>query len=198
MTKNHPSSPDYWSTRYKEGRTGWDLKKHHPFLPTLRSYITGLKNKRVLVVGAGAGHDAEYFSHHGAQVTALDFSPEAKIFFNAYYPDSKVNYVIDDFFSFSTNNPFDLIVEHTLLCAIAPQRRADYFQSVSRNTKPKGLWAGIIWTKTGVDQGPPFSVPTLQTKNYLQDSGFQIHVERDASPCATGRENEFFILAKKG
>lgn len=199
MTRDHLSTSEYWSQRYQDGKTGWDMKKHHPFLPTMRSYLEPLKGKSVLVIGAGPGHDAEFFSHHGADVTAYDFSSEAKNLFHAYYPDSHVNYQQMDLFDChkQTEKTFDIIIEHTLLCAIDPKRYPDYFKAIKELTHKDSIWAAIIWNNTGVEEGPPFSVSQHIVKNHLKDIDFNIHVERDIEPMAPNRNHEWFVLAKK-
>ena len=49
----------YWSKRYKEERTGWDIG--FPSLP-LKTYIDQLENKdlKILIPGAGNAYEAEY------------------------------------------------------------------------------------------------------------------------------------------
>jgi len=65
----------YWSTRYDEARTGWDIG--YPSTP-LKTYIDQLtdKNTRILIPGAGNAHEAAYLFEKGFLNTViLDISP---------------------------------------------------------------------------------------------------------------------------
>ncbi|SHI83533.1 Thiopurine S-methyltransferase (TPMT) [Algibacter luteus] len=50
---------NYWTQRYNERQTGWDVGK--PTTP-LKTYIDQLKNKslKILIPGAGNAYEAEY------------------------------------------------------------------------------------------------------------------------------------------
>ena len=54
----------YWSSRYAEERTGWDIG--HPSTP-LKEYIDQLQNKnlKILIPGAGNAYEAEYLFEQG-------------------------------------------------------------------------------------------------------------------------------------
>lgn len=192
------SNPAYWSMRYRERKNGWDQMRPHPFLKHAHAYLGDVSKKKLLVIGAGPGHDAEYFSDVAGKVTALDFSEEAKAHFRAYYPDSKVEYVVGDFFTADLGK-FDVVLEHTLLCAIDPKRYGDYFAAVERALNPGGFYAAIVWNKSPVgDAGPPFSVPNATVLSHLKKRGFKIHVECPVEPTVPGREGtETFFYACK-
>src|SRR5258706_15648666 len=68
--------PGFWEEIYQGGRAGWDLGK--PTATFQRLLASGeLAPGRLLVVGAGRGHDAREFAHHGFDVTAVDFAADA-------------------------------------------------------------------------------------------------------------------------
>jgi SAM-dependent methyltransferase len=192
------STAEYWNNRYVNRRNGWDNGRAHPYLAHAMSYMQNLNEKSVLVIGAGPGHDAFYFSHYAKSVTALDFSTEAKTHFEKYYPETKIQYVVGDFFAWTKDQgQFDIVFEHTLLCAIDPSRYADYFSAVNECVKPNSFFAGIVWNKSPVDQGPPFSVPNATVLNFLKPH-FDIHVESPVDETIPGREGtETFFYAKK-
>lgn len=186
--------------RYLERRNGWDRGIAHPFLPNVLSYLGDLVQKSVLVVGAGPGHDAERLARVAGEVVALDFSREAEGHFKKYYPDSKVRYVTQDFFAPSgSGRTFDVVFEHTLLCAISPARYSDYFCALDRRTHPGSAFAAIVWNDSPVgDNGPPFSVATKTVTDYLKKIGFKIHAECPVDKTFPGQEDsETFVYAKK-
>jgi alkanesulfonate monooxygenase SsuD/methylene tetrahydromethanopterin reductase-like flavin-dependent oxidoreductase (luciferase family) len=67
------NSPQKWDNNYRRGSDGWDLGGPTPVfkrLASTRRFTPG----RMIVLGAGRGHDAREFSCHGFKVTAVDFS----------------------------------------------------------------------------------------------------------------------------
>ncbi len=66
--------PEKWETDYEHGTDGWDLGGSAPVFERLVS-SGRLQPGRMIVPGAGRGHDAREFSRHGFQVTAVDFAP---------------------------------------------------------------------------------------------------------------------------
>ncbi len=69
---------------------------------------------------------------------------------------------------------FDYILEYTCFCAIDPQRRADYIESVSSLLKPGGHYIALafpIGKRTG---GPPFLVSPDELIDPLSDHGFEL------------------------
>lgn len=54
------SEETYWTTRYKEKKTGWDIG--YPSTP-IKAYADQLTDKqlKILIPGAGNAYEAEYF-----------------------------------------------------------------------------------------------------------------------------------------
>ncbi|MEM9245793.1 MAG: methyltransferase domain-containing protein, partial [Cyanobacteria bacterium P01_F01_bin.153] len=50
---------------------------------------------------------------------------------------------------------FDLIIEHTCFCAINPEQRPDYVESMASLLKPEGILVGVFFTHNRPG-GPPF------------------------------------------
>jgi len=199
-SENPFSLPEYWSGRYRRGETGWDNQRPHPYLEeVLRRHPETIRGKDVLVIGAGPGHDAELFSRSGAKrVVALDFSEAAKKSFQKYYPDSRVEYALLDFFHPPPDLKAETVFEHTLLCAIDPARYGDYFRSLQKVLLPGGNYLALIWNQTPAGKnGPPFSTPNRVVEEGLK-GGFKI-LEREAvTATIPGRENtETFFLAER-
>lgn len=135
----------YWSTRYQENNTGWDIG--YPSTP-LRTYIDQLtdKNLRILIPGAGNAYEAEYLCKSGfSNVFVLDISEEPLAALKARapeFPDS--NLLQENFFNHSGN--YDLILEQTFFCSFEPtkENRSMYAKKMSElletESKLVGLW----------------------------------------------------------
>lgn len=73
MQKN-PEEQNYWTQRYHEERTGWDIG--YPSTP-IKEYVDQLTHKdiSILIPGAGNAYKAEYLWKQGFQnVFVLDIS----------------------------------------------------------------------------------------------------------------------------
>ena len=73
-----------------------------------------------------------------------------------------IDYRIGDFLSDEPHQPFDLVFEHTLFCAIPPVRRDDYVQALRRWLKPGGLYLAVNYMITEDNGEPPFSTTTAE------------------------------------
>ncbi len=193
------SSEVFWNELYVSGQTGWDQGAPHPELLRLMAQQPELfKGLRVLVPGAGAGHDAVALTTLASHVTALDFSPEARLRFQLLYPDSLLTYVTGDFFA-PPELAVDVIWEHTCLCAIHPTRRAEYFASVKNILPSGGLLVGILYNKAkSREEGPPFStandeILALSERDFLVEF---IGPVQNTFPNREGRES-LVLLRKK-
>lgn len=90
-----------------------DLEPSPYLLEWLNNCPKKTKSKRAVVVGCGVGDDAEALSKEGYEVTAFDISPEAIRLCKNRYPDTKVNYLVEDLFDYPSDwkENFDLIYE---------------------------------------------------------------------------------------
>lgn len=147
-------SDEFWNNRYVEGTTGWDLGV---VSPPIRAYVDQLedKNLKILIPGAGNGHEAVYLFKSGfTNVHVLDFAELAIQSFlktNPNFPESQVHKA--DFFEFS--DTFDLIIEQTLFCAIDPKLRTKYAEKSASLLLNGGKLVGLLFNRE-FDGGPPF------------------------------------------
>jgi SAM-dependent methyltransferase len=151
------SKHDFWTNIYQTETPGWDLGRESVILGAILPQLK-LNKARVLVLGAGAGHDAAYFARQGHVVTAVDFSPEA-------IQRAKTNYgsmenlkiLQSDVFKLppEMDGRYDLVFEHTCYCAIPPERRNDLVKVWKRVLAPKGDLLGIFFVNEK-RLGPPF------------------------------------------
>jgi Thiopurine S-methyltransferase (TPMT) len=167
------NQPDWWSHIYRTEEPRWDLGGPTPVLAQVLPQLK-LQRSRILVLGAGRGHDAAWFAEQGHIVTAVDFSEEAIKAARAQYSHlSQLTFVQADVFQLPTsmNGAFDIVFEHTLYCAISPNRRADLARVWRRVLSENGHLLGIFETRDKVS-GPPFGGNEWEVRARLQ-KGFR-------------------------
>ena len=190
-----PHGPEGWEERYREGRTHWDLGAAPPCLVRL---IEGLPRGRlrVLVPGAGFGHDAIAWARAGHEVTAVDFAPSAVAGLRRRAREAGVHVAVleADVFRLpaSLDGAFDAVWEQTCYCAIAPGRRAEYVEVMARALVPGGAFHGLFWHH-GREGGPPYDVTPEQVRATFAVRFELVSLEPvPDSPAARG--NEFLAL----
>jgi hypothetical protein len=94
-------------------RVFWADLEPGPYLLEWLETSSSLRDKKAITVGCGVGDDAEALSVAGYEVTAFDISPEAIRLCKNRYPDSKVNYLVEDLFNCPKEwaGSFDLVYE---------------------------------------------------------------------------------------
>ena len=163
------SNDTFWSERYKNQETGWDLNREAPalaeFLPRLK-----LSRQRIAVLGCGAGHDAAFLAKQGHTVTGFDFSNEAiSRAVERYGSIEGLQFQKADVFALpeSMNGRFDLIFEHTCYCAVTPERRSELVNVWRRLLTPRGHVLGIFFVMEK-PAGPPFGGSEWEIRQRLK------------------------------
>ena len=134
----------YWSARYKEKRTGWDIG--YPATP-LKHYIDQLNDKTlsILIPGAGNAYEAEYLWKSGFKnVFVMDISEFPLKEFQKRNPDfPKQQVLLEDFFQHQKQ--YDLIFEQTFFCSFIPSdaNRNAYAKQMAHLLKPAGKLVGV-------------------------------------------------------
>lgn len=150
-------TPCYWQARYDQGQTGWDRGAASPTL--VRWLTTGaLRPCRILVPGCGRGHEVVALARAGFDVTGVDFAPAAVAAARARLASEDVIATIAqaDLFAYQPDEPFAAIYEQTCLCALPPERWADYERRLATWLAPGGrLYAAFM--QTDAADGPPFA-----------------------------------------
>ena len=195
------NSPSFWEKSYRSGRTGWDLGMPTPVFQRLAESEIFSPGK-MLVICAGRGYDARLFARRGFQVTAVDFADQAvKEMQSMLNPDLSMEVIQADLFDLPAfmQEEFDYILEYTCFCAIDPQRRTDYIESVSSLLKPGGYYIALAFPIAQRTGGPPFLVTPDELIDPLGDRGFELITREIPGDSVPGREGieELLILKKK-
>lgn len=170
------NKPDFWEEVYQHGRAGWDLGGPTPVFQHLLAEQEFPPGK-MIVLGAGRGHDARFFAHQGFDVVAIDFADEAVEAMRALDdPQVPLKILQQDIFTLplTLNAMFDYILEYTCFCAIDPSRRAEYADLVTRLIKPRGIYIDLAFPLDTHQGGPPFSVSVPEILRLFSGRGFKL------------------------
>jgi SAM-dependent methyltransferase len=198
---NDVNSPRKWDADYTHHTDGWDLGGPTPVFKRLilsKQLIPG----RMIVLGAGRGHDAREFARHGFQVTAVDFASQAiHAMEHLNDPQAPIEILQHDLFKLphELDNSFDYALEYTCFCAIDPTRRSDYADVVTGLLKPGGIYIDLAFPLDGRQGGPPFAVTVPEVRNLFQARGFRLishEVPSDSIRPRRGAE-ELLIFQKE-
>ena len=154
------NTPQKWEADYERGTDRWDLGGATPVFKRLAD-SNRFKPGRMIVLGAGRGHDAREFSRHGFEVTAVDFSEYVvKQMRELNIPDAPIEILQHDIFTLpdELSGTFDYLLEYTCFCAIDPRRRSEYADLVTRLLKPDGIYIDLAFPLDNRAGGPPFAV----------------------------------------
>lgn len=188
----------WWTDVYKNEVTpGWDLKLPHPAFTDTFPRMKQPRS-RVLILGAGEGHDASYFSQMGHLVTAVDFSEEAIARAKNNYQSFPINFMQGDAFHLPRvyDKSFDLVVEHTFYCAIPPDRRNELVSTWNRCLVSGGLLMGVFFV-TEKRGGPPFGASEWEIRQRLQPDYHILFWGRWRQSPGGRQGKELFVLAQK-
>lgn len=189
----------YWSDIYQaEENPGWNLNEaaeaFKDMLPRLK-----LPKSRILVLGAGEGHDAAFFAQAGHVVTAVDFSLEAITRGQKKYAHlSNLSFYQSDIFLLPQewNFSFDIVVEHTCFCAIAPDKRNELVRLYRRMLHEEGQLLGVFFAMEK-RSGPPYGGTEWELRKRTENSFHYLFWGRLRNSLEKRMGRELFVLAKK-
>lgn len=151
----------FWEQSYRDQATPWDLGGPTPVFERLIR-DEAIPKGRLLIPGAGRGYDALAFAEAGFEVTAIDLSETACQQLRTAASKRGVTLEVrhGDFFALQATGDFDLALEYTFYCAIAPEQRAVYRDQMARLLRPEGLLFGLFFplNEPRPNQGPPYGV----------------------------------------
>ncbi len=157
----------FWSSRYRSGTTGWDIGSASP---PIYQYLCQIDTKsvEVLVPGAGSAYEVAMAWQLGfAKIHLLDISSiPIQGFLERFplFPAAQVHH--QDFFDHS--GKYDLILEQTFFCALAPVLRATYAEKMHSLLKPGGRLVGVLFNREFGSEGPPFGGTAEEYLAYFQ------------------------------
>lgn len=188
---------DYWTKRYQDQETGWDVGE---VSTPLKAYIDQLTNKelKILIPGAGNAYEAEYLYKKGFKnVFVIDISEEPLRNILKRSPDFPSEQLIHgDFFEHTTT--YDLIIEQTFFCAIDPSLRSNYAKKMERLLNKGAKLVGVLFDDPLNTEHPPFGGNKVEYVNYFEP----YFTFKTFDPCynsikpRAGREL-FIVLEKK-
>lgn len=146
---------NYWTERYDNDQTGWDLGM---VSPALKTYFDQLEDKsiKILIPGGGNSYEAEYLFNNGFKnVFVVDVAEAPLENIKKRVPNFPSNQLIlGDFFNL--NDSYDLIIEQTFFCAINPALRMDYVTKMRELLKTDGKLVGLLFNVPLNTDHPPF------------------------------------------
>lgn len=194
--KSGKMNKDFWSQRYEENRTGWDIGE---ISRPLKEYIDQLKDKnlKILIPGAGNSYEAEYLFRKGFQkVHVIDISEKPLQNLKNRIPDFPDSQIIEGDF-FQLKDEFDLILEQTFFCAIPVEKRSDYAKHSAEILRPGGKMAGLLFKFPLTEDGPPFGGSKEEYLQYFSPY-FEIEILEEAYNSIKPRQgNELFFKFHK-
>ncbi|MDP6921560.1 MAG: methyltransferase domain-containing protein [Lutibacter sp.] len=186
----------YWKQRYLQKQTGWNIG--YPS-PPLTNYCQQLRDKncKILIPGVGKGYEIDWLQKQGfGQVYGLDITDEpleAILKRNPSFP--KTQLIKTDFFHHKGH--YDLILEQTFFCALPPDRRNDYVQTMASLLRKNGKLCGVFFDINTTGEEPPFG-GSLQEYETLFRPYFTIRVlERCYNSIKARQGNELFAIFEK-
>jgi len=189
----------YWSNRYVEGLTGWDIG--HASTP-IKAYVDQLSNKelRILIPGAGRGYEAEYLYEEGfSQVHMLDISSQPLLDFQSRVPEFPKDQLIQANF-FDHKGTYDLILEQTFFCSFEPHKetRELYAQQMHKLLRPGGKLVGL-WFDHPLDINGkrPFGGSKEEYLSYFLPYFKKVQLERCYNSILPRAERELFGILEK-
>ncbi|CAZ94179.1 methyltransferase domain-containing protein [Zobellia galactanivorans] len=192
---------DYWTQRYKENNTGWDIG--YPSTP-IKTYVDQLtdKNLSILIPGAGNAYEAEYLWKEGFKnVFVMDVSEIPLEHFLNRNPDFPKAQLLQENF-FEHQGQYDLILEQTFFCSFPPtdDNRNAYARQMAKLLKPKGKLVGLWFDipLTGDMEKRPFGGSKELYLNHLNPFFKTTTFTRCYNSIGPRADNELFgIFVKK-
>jgi len=196
MTPNRSFSNEFWSQRYEQNQTGWDLGE---ISSPLKAYIDQLEDKdlKILIPGAGNAYEAEYLFKQGFRnVYVADISEKPLQNLLSRVPDFPKDHLLNINF-FEIDDKFDLILEQTFFCALPINSRKDYAEKTAELLKQNALLSGLLFSFPLTENGPPFGGSKEEYLTYFRPY-FEIEILEICYNSIKPRQgNELFFKFRK-
>ncbi len=194
------NEPVDWERWYQAGDTPWDLGGPTPVFARLIREAR-LTPGKLLIPGAGRGYDALAFAQAGFEVTSVDLAPSACQALRERAEKAGVELEVrqGDFFALDEAATYDLVMEYTFYCAIAPSQRQAYRDQMARLLKPGGLLFGLYFplNKPLDAGGPPFGVRREAIEASFTEYFDLVHAEQPEDSIKPRRGNEILMIWRR-
>lgn len=170
-------SKEFWSKRYSDNKTGWDLGE---VSPPIKAYFEQVEDRsiKILIPGCGNAYEAEYLFNSGfknVNVIDLAAAPLQNLRGRVeLFPEDQTHQ--GNFFDHE--GAYDLIVEQTMFCAIDPTLRQAYADKVYDLLVPGGKLIGLLFNRD-FEGGPPFGGSVEEYLGYFKTKFSKV----DITPC---------------
>ncbi|KAG6875013.1 hypothetical protein C0992_005555 [Termitomyces sp. T32_za158] len=181
--------PATWDAAWQANVTPWDAGTHQPPLQEVveSGVINFPRHGQALVPGCGMGYDTIYLaSALNLKVLGTDVSEtaieraRAHLATNNIPPPGEVSFEAGDFFSFKSEDKFDVVYDYTFFVAIPPKRRVEWAQQMISLVKPGGYLITLVWPiEPQSEVGPPFFV---RVEHYAEVLGEAFEKVFDKAP----------------
>ncbi|KAI9089447.1 S-adenosylmethionine: halide ion methyltransferase [Phlyctochytrium arcticum] len=192
--------PDGWSRAWEASITPWDHGKAAPaFTDLIKSNeVPELSKGRALVPGCGSGYDVLLLAGTEGRDVAigLDVSAAAKTVAEKLRDEhkispSKAQFVTSDFFAYNPSQPFDVIYDHTFLCALTPDLRAQWAEKMASLCVPGGHLVAYMYPLSDHEGGPPYALSEQIYRDLLGPHFEEIFVEEIYNTFETRQRQEY-------
>ena len=195
VDQNFPDK-NYWEDRWESRKTGWDIGYSSP---PIEAYILQYENKKakILIPGCGNAYEVEFLWNQGFRnITILDIAPKAVAILKEKYKDKEgVAVICEDFFTHFGN--YDLVIEQTFFCAIAPKLRPKYAEKMHDLLNEGGRIVGVLFNRKFEKDGPPFGGSISEYQSVFSNY-FQLEKMEECYNSIPARKgSEVFINLKK-
>ena len=128
-----------WDTLHEDGKVNHSLDKPTRFAEEVQDLISA--NSKIIELGCGVGSDSYYFTQHGHQVLATDFSKVAIDNNKKHFKEDGLKFEILDIGKAMDfpNNSFDVVYARLSLHYFTDKVTREIFKELSRILKPNGL-----------------------------------------------------------
>ena len=189
------ATPDYWSERYAEGQTSWDLKApNEGLLHELTQRID--TSARILIPGAGYGHEALWLWQHGYTHTYVCDWAEAPLRHlrkNPLLPNDD-RLIVQDFFSLTEQ--YDVMLEQTFFCALPPAYRPDYVLQSAALLGDGGWLIGVLFNRK-FPHNPPYGGSHAEYQSLFQEAYLIHRMEGFHASVNPRADTELLVVLRK-
>lgn len=190
-----------WNAAYENDDMPWDKGIA---APPLREFLsTHPLTGRVLVPGCGLGHDVRLLAEQGASVIGVEIAPNAVHKASQLPVAADESYQVADFLNLPEHfhEQFDVVFEHTCLCALDREQRVGYARSVALALKPRGTYLAIFYRVVSDYDGekPPHPISADEI-DALFGADFEIierHVPQETYPSRPVGHEEICLMRKR-